>query len=84
MSAEYPLFSAPTVMIGFHVEPGANWPWLARESSGLPDFFEYSAFSCFFVMPPTQTAGSYVGSLAIATTLPSFASSTTTAPLSAT
>ncbi len=35
-----PLFSAPVVMIGFHVEPGANWPWVARNSSGLSAFAE--------------------------------------------
>jgi hypothetical protein len=35
-------------------------------------------------MPPTQTDGSYVGWLAIATTRPVLASITTTAPESAT
>ena len=40
MLSEKPWLSAPTVMNGFQVEPGAYWPWLARESSGLPDFSE--------------------------------------------
>ena len=31
-----PFSSAPAVIIGFHVDPGANWPWVARESSGVP------------------------------------------------
>ena len=30
----------PAVMNGFHVEPGANWPWVARDSSGVPAFSE--------------------------------------------
>ena len=70
-------------MNGFHVEPGANWPCVARPSSGSPAFSEYSALSCFLLMPPTHTAGSYVGWLAIATTRPVLASITTTAPESA-
>ena len=71
-------------MNGFHVDPGANWPWVARNSSGLSALAEYSRPSCLDVMPPTQTFGSYVGAPAIATTRPFLASITTTAPESAT
>ena len=70
-------------MKGFQVEPGANWPCVARPRRGLSAFVAYSALSCFLVIPPTQTEGSYVGWLAIATTRPVVASSTTTAPESA-
>jgi hypothetical protein len=36
LAGEYPFEKAPAVMIGFHVEPGASWPWKARESRGVP------------------------------------------------
>ncbi len=71
-------------MNGFHVEPGANCPCVARLSSGVPAFVEYSRRSCFSLMPPTHTEGSYVGWLAMATIRPVSASSTTAAPESAT
>ncbi len=35
-----PFSRAPAVIIGFHVDPGANCPWVARESSGVPAFSE--------------------------------------------
>ena len=58
-----PLFSAPVVMIGFQVEPGANWPWVARNSSGLSGLVGVEPVELLrSVMPPTQTFGSYVGS----------------------
>jgi hypothetical protein len=70
-------------MNGFQVDPGANWPWVARPRSGVPAFAEYSRLSCFLEMPPTHTEGSYVGWLAIATIRPVSASITTAAPESA-
>ena len=51
---------------------------------GQPAFSSYSASSCFWETPPTQTSGSYVGWLAIATIRPVLASMTIAAPLSAT
>ena len=83
LSGVKPLFRALTALNGFQVEPGANWPCVARPSSGLPARSEYSALSCFLLTPPTQTEGSYVGWLAIATIRPVSASITTTAPESA-
>ena len=53
-----PFSRAPAVIIGFQVDPGANWPWVARDSSGVPARSEYSRFSCLLVMPPDQTSGS--------------------------
>lgn len=63
-----------------NVDPGANWPCTARDSSGVPAFGSVSRASSVLEMPPTNTVGSYVGVLASAITRPSRGSSTTAAP----
>ena len=63
-----------------NVDPGANWPCTARDTSGVPAFGSVSRASSVLEMPPTNTVGSYVGVLASAITRPSRGSSTTAAP----
>src|SRR3954453_18668283 len=63
-----------------NVDPGANWPCTARDTSGVPAFGSVSRASSVLEIPPTNTVGWYVGVLASAIPRPLRGSITTAAP----
>ena len=82
-SGARPLITSADVDDSLKVDPGANCPATARDTSGTPAFSSVSRDSSTREMPPTKTVGSYVGVVDRAMTRPVCGSITTAAPLGA-
>src|SRR3954447_17677093 len=57
----YPFWTAAGSDTTLNVDAGGNWPWVARDTSGVPAFLLLSRSSSLVVIPPSHTLGSYVG-----------------------